>query len=87
MSGFRKSGIFPFNSDVIPRENFSREALERWEKHLAGALAVDKEVSPDPHRSNNSLQAILNPPASEDQAIPTTSVSSIFNCQSPPIQM
>lgn len=80
ISGFRKSGIFPFNSDVIPRENFSKEALERWEKHLAGELARDDEVSPDPHRSNNSSPSILNPPASEAEAIPTTSVSSIVNC-------
>ncbi|XP_047026859.1 uncharacterized protein LOC124635108 [Helicoverpa zea] len=84
MSGFRKSGIFPFNSDVIPRENFSKDALERWEMHLAGELARDNEASPDPHRStfNNSSPSILNLPASEEEAIPTTPQSTIFSDQS-----
>lgn len=32
-NGFRKAGIFPFDVDVVPKENFAKEALERWEKH------------------------------------------------------
>lgn len=84
MSGFRKSGIFPFNSNVIPREKFSKDALERWDRHLVGELARDNEASPDPHRPtfNNSSPSILNLPASEQEAIPTTPQWSIVNYQS-----
>nr|CAI5868906.1 unnamed protein product [Callosobruchus analis] len=32
-NGFRKACIFPFNTDVVPKENFSKDAIERWEKH------------------------------------------------------
>ncbi|CAG5049128.1 unnamed protein product [Parnassius apollo] len=38
MSEFKKLGIFPFNFEIIPRENFSKDVLERWEKHLSGSL-------------------------------------------------
>ncbi|KAF2887323.1 hypothetical protein ILUMI_18850 [Ignelater luminosus] len=30
-SGFRKAGIHPFNSDVIPQEKYDPASLERWE--------------------------------------------------------
>lgn len=31
-SGFIKGGIYPFNPNVIPREHFSKDSLERWEQ-------------------------------------------------------
>ncbi|CAB3251132.1 unnamed protein product [Arctia plantaginis] len=32
-NGFKKAGIFPFDVDVVPKENFSKEALERWGRY------------------------------------------------------
>ncbi|KAK4871961.1 hypothetical protein RN001_016085 [Aquatica leii] len=32
-NGFRKGGIYPFNSDVIPKEKFDPLAYKRWEHH------------------------------------------------------
>lgn len=29
----RKAGIFPFNKDIIPREQFDKLSLERWKNH------------------------------------------------------
>lgn len=31
-NGFKKGGIIPFNSQVVPRENFDKEALKRWDQ-------------------------------------------------------
>ncbi|XP_056636655.1 uncharacterized protein LOC130445153 [Diorhabda sublineata] len=33
ISGFRKGGIFPYNSEVISKEHFDPLAMKRWEKH------------------------------------------------------
>lgn len=33
-NGFKKAGIIPFNNDVVPRNNFTPEALKRYEKEL-----------------------------------------------------
>ncbi|CAG4987311.1 unnamed protein product [Parnassius apollo] len=30
-NGFSKAGIYPFNPNIIPRDHFSKESLERWE--------------------------------------------------------
>lgn len=40
-NGFKKAGIFPFNSTVIPKEKYHPEALKRWEKEN------DREVNED----------------------------------------
>ncbi|KAI4469894.1 syntrophin [Holotrichia oblita] len=31
-NGFKKGGIIPFNSQVVPKENFDKEALKRWDQ-------------------------------------------------------
>lgn len=40
-NGFKKAGIFPFNSTVIPKEKYHAEPLKRWEKEK------DREVTED----------------------------------------
>nr|CAH7754791.1 unnamed protein product [Callosobruchus chinensis] len=73
MNGFRKAGIFPFNAAVVPRENFSKEAIERWEKYQRQSdgnvnmeLAEDfGEVNSTIH-PNTSSPSILCPSASKN---------------------
>nr|CAI5867589.1 unnamed protein product [Callosobruchus analis] len=74
-NGFRKAGIFPFNTDVVPKENFSKDAIERWEKHQRQSdgnvqnnmeLAEDfGEIHSTIHR-NTSSPSILWPSASRN---------------------
>lgn len=56
-NGFRKAGIYPFNPDAVPRENFNPDSLKRWEhahnnqQKLSRQINDNQEERPGPSRS------------------------------------
>ncbi|CAB3244885.1 unnamed protein product [Arctia plantaginis] len=92
MSGFSKSGIYPFNSDVIPKGNFSKESLERWEKHQKETqdtaqdnIAFVEDVEYAEHNVNAPSPSILSSSGFEEVTPITTNLENQPDFTSPPL--
>ncbi len=78
ISGFRKSGIIPFNREVIPRSKYHARALQRWDAYCveqAGATTHSSAQNNIPSTSTSTpvtfesllLEKIEQRPVSEGQ--------------------
>lgn len=61
-NGFRRAGIYPFSSDVIPDSMFDALSLKQWKETVEKQKKTDNpEIVEDP-ATLNILEAVLQPP-------------------------